>query len=157
MKMLLAIVAAAGIGISFNSAQAQRATPPAQGRPFQRPSPVRPQPRGPTTQAMSWEQWVSLFRDYLDLIDEFASVSKDQSSSGVAAVVYAEDVLKAKRPQDAIDWFNQVLPEIKDPVVQRAVRLRLAELYRTTNQPDKALEQLRVLITAPPPTSPAAH
>lgn len=154
MKTLLAIVAAAGIVI--NSVQSVRAAPPAQGRPFQRPSPLRQQ-RGPTTQAMSWDQWVSLFRDYLDLIDEFASVSKDQSSSGVAAVVYAEDVLKAKRPQDAIDWFNQVLPEIKDPVVQRAVRLRLAELYRTTNQPDKALEQLRVLITAPPPTSPAAH
>lgn len=156
MKTLLAIVAAAGI--VFNSAQSVRAAPPVQGRPFQRPSPVRPQQHGPTTQAMSWEQWVSLFRDYLDLIDEFASVSKDQSSSGVAAVVYAEDVLKAKKPQDAIDWFNQVLPEIKDPVVQRAVRLRLAELYRTTNQPDKALEQLRVLITAPPPaTSPATH
>lgn len=156
MKTLLAIVAAAGIVI--NSVQSVRAAPPAQGRPFQRPSPLRQPQRGPTTQAMSWEQWVSLFRDYLDLIDEFASVSKDQSSSGVAAVVYAEDVLKAKKPQDAIDWFNQVLPEIKDPVVQRAVRLRLAELYRTTNQPDKALEQLRVLITAPPPTTtPAAH
>jgi len=156
MKTLLAIVAASGIVISL--VQSVRAAPPVQGRPFQRPSPLRQPQRGPTTQAMSWEQWVSLFRDYLDLIDEFASVSKDQSSSGVAAVVYAEDVLKAKRPQDAIDWFNQVLPEIKDPVVQRAVRLRLAELYRTTNQPDKALEQLRVLITAPPPTtSPAAH
>jgi len=155
MKTLLAIVAAAGIVI--NSVQSVRAAPPVQGQPFQRPLPLRQPQRGPTTQTMSWDQWVSLFRDYLDLIDEFANVSKDQSSSGVAAVVYAEDVLKAKRPQDAIDWFNQVLPEIKDPVVQRAVRLRLAELYRTTNQPDKALEQLRVLITAPPspPTLPS--
>ncbi len=153
MKTLLAILAAAGIVIS--SVQSVRAAPPVPGQPFQRPSPLRQQQRGPTTQAMNWEQWVSLFRDYLDLIDEFAAVSKDQSSSGVAAVVYAEDVLKAKKPQDAIDWFNQILPEIKDPVVQRAVRLRLAELYRTTNQPDKALEQLRVLITAPSPTLPS--
>ena len=106
---------------------------------------------------MSWEQWVELFKDYISLIDEFADVAKDQSSSGVAAVVYAEDVLKAKKPQDAIDWFNQILPEVKDPVVKRAVRLRLAELYRTTNQPDKALEQLRVLMTAPPTTLPSAH
>jgi len=156
MKTLLAIVATAGILI--NSAQIAPGAPAPPARPFPGRAPARSPQRGPTTQNMSWEQWVELFKDYISLIDEFADVAKDQSSSGVAAVVYAEDVLKAKKPQDAIDWFNQILPEVKDPVVQRAVRLRLAELYRTTNQPDKALEQLRVLMTVPPPTtSPAAH
>jgi predicted negative regulator of RcsB-dependent stress response len=109
---------------------------------------------------MNWNQWTTLFRDYLDLINRFAEVSKDPSNSGVAAVVYADDVLQSKGPEQAIAYFEKILPEVTDPAVQRAIRLRLAEHYRLTNQPDKALAQLHLLMVAPHPnvlaTSPPA-
>ena|SRR5882724_5365472 len=105
--------------------------------------------------SISWNQWVTMFRDYMDLIDHFAQVSRDPSSAGIAAVVYTDEILRTKPPREAIDYYVKLLPDVKDPAVQRAIHLRLAEHYRLANQPDEALGQLRQLMTMPPPTSAA--
>jgi hypothetical protein len=104
----------------------------------------------------SWNAWVSMFRDYMDLIDHFARVSQDPSTSGVAAVIYTDDILRTKPPQEAIDYYQKLLPDVKDPAIARAIRLRLAEHYRLSNQGDHALEQLRLLMTAAPSSSSSA-
>src|SRR3954454_18232171 len=53
-------------------------------------------PKGPAGPALapsiSWNQWVTMFRDYMDLIDHFAQVSRDPSSAGIAAVVYTDEI-----------------------------------------------------------------
>jgi hypothetical protein len=108
--------------------------------------------QGPTAAGppmMTWNQGVSMFHEYMDVIGSFAQVAKDSSASGVAAVVYADDVLRTRPPQEAIDYYLKLLPEVKDPAVQRAIHLRLADHYRLSNQPDKALEQLKQLMIAP--------
>ena len=115
---------------------------------------------GPTP--MSWNQWVSLFRDYMELIDHFSKVVEDSSNAGVAAVIYTDDILRTRPSREAIEYYQKLLPEVKDPAVRRAIHLRLAEHLRLSNQADAALAQLRELIIAapastPPPTSqPAA-
>src|SRR5947209_5988575 len=111
------------------------------------PKPAAP---APTPQQPAWNIWVSMFRDYIDLIDHFARVNQDTSSAGVAAVIYADDILRTRPPQEAIDYYLKLLPEVKDPIIVRAIRLRLADHYRLSNQADQALGQLRILITASP-------
>jgi hypothetical protein len=119
--------------------------------PTRAPGPVATPP------SMSWNQWVTTFHEYMDLIGSFAQIAKDRPASGVAAVVYADDILRTHPEQEAINYFLQVLPQVKDPAVRRAIQLRLADHYRLSNQPDKALEQLKQLMTAPPDTSPTTR
>ena len=93
---------------------------------------------------------------FLYLIDHFARLSENPTSAGIGAVLEAAEVLK-DRPQDAITYFNNALPDVKNESVRRVIRLQLAELYRRTNQPDKALDQLReVMILAPVGAAPRA-
>ncbi len=90
---------------------------------------------------------VEMLRGYLDLVDRYTRLSSNPTSSGVAAVVTAGDILKARGKDAAIDYFNKVLPDVKDPAVQRAIRLQLADLYKAAGESDKALEQLHMLMT----------
>src|SRR4051812_41362073 len=94
-----------------------------------------PKPATPTPapQQPAWNIWVTMFRDYMDLIDHFARVNQDTSSAGVAAVIYADDILRTRPPQEAIDYYLKLIPEVKDPIIVRAIRLRLAEHYRLSN------------------------
>jgi hypothetical protein len=104
---------------------------------------------------------VDLMRGWLDLIDRYTRLSRDPVAAGVAAVVSAEDLFQGKPPEEAIAFFNKMLEEAKNETVKRAIRMQLAELHGKANQTDKALEHLRVLMTAatatdaPPPPPPA--
>jgi hypothetical protein len=99
---------------------------------------------------------VEMLRGYIELVDHFSRLAHDPGASGVAAVITAGEMLKARGTDAAIDYFTKVLPEVKDPTIQRAIRLQLADLYKTSGQQDKALEQLRILMTGGAPSAPAA-
>lgn len=93
--------------------------------------------------------YIDAMEKYLYVVDHVARLSDNPTASGVAAVLSADDLLKGK-PQDAIDYFTKILPEVKNDSVRRAIRLQLADLYKKTNQPEKALEQLTELMTSAP-------
>jgi hypothetical protein len=93
---------------------------------------------------------VDMMRNWLDLIDRYARMSRDPVASGIAAVVGANDILRAKPPEQAIDYFYKMLAQVKNEAVQRCIRIQLVELYTKTNQHDLALEQLRILMTSVP-------
>ncbi len=107
---------------------------------------------------------VELMRNWLDLIDRYARLAKDPVSAAVAAVISADDLLRGKPPEQAIEFFTKMLAATKNETVQRTIKLQLVEIYGRNNQTDKALEVLRELIAAAPaqsanaagPTSPAA-
>jgi hypothetical protein len=101
---------------------------------------------------------VEMLRGYLELVDRYTRLSQNPTHAGVAAVISAAEILKTRGNDAAIDYFNKLLPETKDPAVQRAIRLQLADLYKESNQGDKALEQLRSLMTSEPgAATPAAQ
>ena len=100
-------------------------------------------------------QWSDLTEKYLFVVDHFARLSDNPTASAIAAALQVEEVLK-DRPQDAIDYFNRTLPDVKNDSVRRVIRLQLAELYRKTNQSDKALEQIRELMVLAPAGAPHA-
>ena|SRR5438105_493055 len=93
---------------------------------------------------------VELMRSWLDLIDRYAKLSRDPVTSGVAAVVSADDLFKGRPPEQAIEYFTKLLGEVKNETVQRAIRLQLIELYGKNNDQQKALEQLRQLMIEVP-------
>lgn len=93
-------------------------------------------------------QFIDVMEKYLYVVDHLTRMSENPTAVGVAAALQANDILKS-RPQEAIDYFNKLLPEVKNEAVKRAIRLQLADLYKNSNQNDKALDQLRELMAAP--------
>jgi hypothetical protein len=95
-------------------------------------------------------------RGYLDLVDRYAKMARDPAMSGIAAVVSANDILRPRGTDVAIEYFTKLLPEVKNPSVARAIRVQLVDLYRAAGQQDQALEQLKQIMTADTSNEPAA-
>jgi Tetratricopeptide repeat-like domain len=93
---------------------------------------------------------LAMMQTYLDLIDHFSKLAKDPAAAGVAATIGATDMLKAKSPDDAIKFLEETLPNVKNQAVQRVIRFQLIELYKSTGDQDKALEQMKALMTGAP-------
>jgi Tfp pilus assembly protein PilF len=91
----------------------------------------------------------------VDLVEGYTALAKDPTAAGVAASLGAKELLEQRPPEQAIAYFEQLLPEVRDDSVRRSVRVQLAELYKKTGQNEKALEQYRILMTEPA-TRPAA-
>ena len=89
-------------------------------------------------------------RNWLDTVERYVRLARNPIDSAVAAVITANDILRPKGPDAAIDYFQKILPTTKNDAVQRAIRLQLIELYKAKNQPEQALEQLQSLMTAAP-------
>lgn len=96
-----------------------------------------------------------MFQGYMMMVEQSARMSRDPSTSGVAAVVMAGDMLRKKGPEAAIDYYMKVLPDVKDPTIERSIRFQLVELYKRTNQEDKALNELTRMITGKATTQPS--
>lgn len=99
-------------------------------------------------------QYLQVFQGYLELVERFVILAGDPTASGVAAVLYADELLKDRGPAAGIQYFTEMLPQVKNGSVERAIRFQLAELYKNNNQPDRALEEMRKLITGAPPEAP---
>src|SRR5262249_40535483 len=97
-------------------------------------------PGGPPPQMMAMQR-------YLDLVNQYSKMSADPQTAGVAAVIAATDILKPRGADAAIQWFNKILPDVKNPTVRRAIHGQLADLYKQSGQQDKALEELHTLMT----------
>ena len=118
------------------------------GGPGMRPGGPGMDRPGPLARNEQFEQ----LRNYLAVIDAFSRQSRDASQAGIAAVIAAADILKPRGTDAGIEYFSKMLPQVKNPAVQRAVRVQLAELYKSAGKQDQALEQLRELIVAEPTT-----
>jgi predicted negative regulator of RcsB-dependent stress response len=94
--------------------------------------------------------FIEVYKGYLEVLDRVAGVAKDPQSSKVVAVFTANEVLKSKTPEESAQYYESLLSQTSDEVVQRAIRMQLANLYKDAKQTDKALEELRVMIQDTP-------
>lgn len=99
---------------------------------------------------MPGQNQIEVMRNYLGMVEHYSRMAKDPSSAAIAAVVTAGDLLRPRGADKAIEYFSELLPKVKDPSVERAIRLQLVELHKMSGQHDQALEQLRELILASP-------
>lgn len=89
---------------------------------------------------------IELYRNMLGLISDFTAVAENSSTSAVAAVMGVKD--HVTRHADAIEFLNRMLRTTDDPIVHRAIRIKLADLHKDADGPSKkSLEQLELLIT----------
>ena len=93
-----------------------------------------------------------MLRGYLDTVEGYARIARDPANAGIAAVVATADLLRGRGADAGIDYFTKLLPEVKEPAVQRAIRVQLVELYKQANKPEQALEQLKILMTGSAPS-----
>jgi hypothetical protein len=84
---------------------------------------------------------------YVWFVEHTAALDKDIDAAGVAAVLKSEDLLKSKDPQAAADFYLKVVYDAKSHAVVRAARMELYEVYKSMGQPEKALEQLQLVMT----------
>ena len=113
-----------------------------------RGAPLPPLGGPPRADAM---QYIEAMRGYIGLVDNYARVSRDPSVAGISAFLRMKDILDPMGPEAAIDYYTKLLPEVKNEALQRAIRAELADLQRKAGHQDKALEQLRAIITSAPP------
>ena len=104
-----------------------------------------------STRGPSPSDQLDRMRNWLDTVERYVRMARNPVDSAVAAVITANDILRPKGPDAAIDYFSKILPTTKNDAVQRAIRLQLIELYKAKNQPEQALEQLQSLMTSAPP------
>lgn len=101
-------------------------------------------------------QHLEMFQAYMHFAVEYARFVASPSTTGVASVLIAGEILKPRGTETAITYFTKLLPEVKNEAVSRAIRLTLIDLYRKNGQTDKALEELKTLmLQAGPETLPA--
>jgi hypothetical protein len=93
-------------------------------------------------------------RNYLGVIEAYSRLSRDANQAGIAAVVTAADMLRPRGADAGIEYFTKLLPEVKSPAVQRAIRLQLVDLYKATGKSEEALTQLREVMKGAPETEP---
>jgi hypothetical protein len=149
MKSILTLIV---FLLFVSSALAQdRDRPRSPADPFDNPPPLNvPGARGGGGGGNPMMMQVELMRNWLELIERYARLSRDPIAAGVAAVVSADDLFKGKPPEQAIEYFTKLLSEVKNESVQRAIRFQLVELYGKNNQQKEALEQLRTLMIDAP-------
>ena len=99
---------------------------------------------------------LNVVRGYLGIIGQLNEMAQDPTASGIAGVLGAAEILKPRGSEAVIEYFTKLLPEVKNEAVGRAIRIQLVEAYKTSGQHDKALEELRTLITGAPPNAPGA-
>ena len=88
--------------------------------------------------------------NYLEIVERYSKITKDGTTAGVAAVVAATDLLRPAGNAASIEFFTKMLEETKNASVKRAIRLQLVDLYRLTGDREKALDQLKILMTEAP-------
>jgi hypothetical protein len=144
-------------------ALAQTPPPPAPGQPQPQrvpgPPPVRVDPVRERPHELGFEvrdmpPQLNIVRGYLGLIGQLNEMAQDPTASGIAAVLGANEILKPRGADAVIQYFTKLLPEVKSEPVQRAIRIQLIEAYKQSGQQDKALEELRALITGAPTSAP---
>ena len=100
------------------------------------------------------QAYLEMLERYLTLMEKFARMTEDPAASGSAAVLSAREILTSEGDLNkAIDYFTQVLPDVKNQAVQRTIHIELSELYKHAGQKDKALDQLRILMISAPAES----
>jgi asparagine N-glycosylation enzyme membrane subunit Stt3 len=87
---------------------------------------------------------LAMFQSIFDLIKQYTAVVNDPTACSVAAIMSIEDNMTSK--EEAIRLLEMTLQTTRSPQTQRAIRMKLMELYNKTGQSNKTQDMLRSLI-----------
>jgi len=84
-----------------------------------------------------------MFNKMLDLMGRMAEIAEHPEASAVVAIMSLEDYMEM---EEAADFLQEVLPDVTNPTVRRAIRFKLIEVYGHLDNQDGVRDQLRALI-----------
>ncbi|MEM9882799.1 MAG: hypothetical protein AAF800_07770 [Planctomycetota bacterium] len=87
---------------------------------------------------------LELYVQVLEVVRTYGEIADDPSLTGVAAVLAIEEY--AEEASDALEVYEQLLPQVTDATVRRAIQLKLLESYRDVDQPQRAMELAKSLV-----------
>ena len=93
----------------------------------------------------AFEGKIGEMRSLVCLFEDLGRVAGNASTAGVAAVFAANE--QFKNNEDAIAFYEKVLPQTNDLTVRRAIRIKLIDLYKKAGEHEKATANLETLIT----------
>ncbi|HEX2972809.1 MAG TPA: hypothetical protein VHP11_10780, partial [Tepidisphaeraceae bacterium] len=76
-----------------------------------------------------FQEQIGRMQSWLDTVERYTKLARDPSDTAVAAVITANDLLRSRGPQKAVEFFEKLLPQVKNEAVRRAIQLQLTELY----------------------------
>ena len=79
-----------------------------------------------------------------EMMNRLAEVADSSLRSAAFAVLHVPETFG--EPEPAITFLEEMAEEAEKPAVKRLVRIKLAQLYRETDQAEQAQEQLRRLM-----------
>ena len=94
-------------------------------------------------------EYMGLYREVLGLVADFDEIASSRSASAMAALLGLEEHF-GKDKAKTIAFLEKLLPKVDDRAVQRAIRVKLADLYKDTGQAEKGIKQLERLILDDP-------
>ncbi len=87
---------------------------------------------------------------YLSAVGQYSHSNRDATTTAIAAVMQAAEILKPKGADAQISYFAKVLDKTENENVKRAIRLQLIDAYKRAGQTDKALDELKTIILGAP-------
>ncbi len=91
-----------------------------------------------------WLGQIAVYRELLGLIQQFHAIARDKSVAGVSAVMGAEDHFE--EPEQVVAFLERMLNQANDKSIQRAIRIKLTEMYKNMGRQEDAQKQLEALI-----------
>jgi len=79
----------------------------------------------------------------MEMMGELFEVVEDSRKTAFFAVMTVDDLMEEEQ---AVEFLNQCLQKVENPVVQRAIRMKLVELQTNIDNPDAARGHLKALI-----------
>ena len=91
--------------------------------------------------------FVDTVKGYLSMVEQMRKIMDDPVATIIVAHHDLREMYTKKGDKGAaIEQFQKTLKTLKDPTARTAVRFALADMYRETGHPDKAVVQLRTII-----------
>mgnify|MGYP006271329439 FL=1 len=81
----------------------------------------------------------------LEMVNRFTEIAAEPETAAVAAVMGVEEHAE---PERVADFFEDVLADTTNPIVERAIRLKLVDVYAQLDDREAVFDQLRTLIAS---------
>jgi hypothetical protein len=93
------------------------------------------------------QRYVTTMSAYLDLTEKLVDMSKRPETAVFQAIEGVVEIYQQRGEVSlAIEYLDDLLEDVDNPAVRNVLHLKLRELYQSTGQGSKALEQLKEMV-----------
>ena len=92
--------------------------------------------------------FLEIVRSYLTMVDQIRELNGDPLGTLIVALHDIKEIYQQKDDLDgAVKEFRGMLKDLRSPGARAVVRRTIADMYREAGQDDKALAELRIIVS----------